>query len=98
MNKLAARVALDDFALSFKRFNLAAFLAWEDIRQRYVRTLLGPIWIILTNAIWFGVIGFVMANLFAQKIEDYLPFLVSGVITWSLIATCIGESSQILML
>lgn len=97
MNTVAARIALKDVIAAFQRIGLAMFLAWEDIRQRYVRTMLGPIWIVLTTGVWFGVMGFVMANLFGSKIDEYLPFLVAGVLTWTLISTCISESSQILM-
>lgn len=97
MNKLATRLAIQDISASVKQFGLAWFLAWEDVRQRYIRTMLGPLWIVLSTAVWFGAMGFVMANLFKQTLHEYLPFLVSGLLTWLLIATCIGESSQVLV-
>lgn len=89
-------IARRDIACSFRHFSLACFLAWEDIRQRYVRTLLGPFWIVLSTGVWFGVMGFVMAILFHQDMHHYLPFMVSGLLVWVLIATSLGESSTVL--
>lgn len=97
MKLTANRLAAQDVLFAIRQFDLALFLAWEDIRQRYVRTALGPFWIVLSTGIWFGVMGFVMANLFGQKIKDYLPFLVSGLLSWVLISSCIGEGTQILL-
>jgi ABC-type polysaccharide/polyol phosphate export permease len=97
MNSLAARLAIQDIMRSFRQMDMAVFLAWEDIRQRYVRTMLGPIWIVLSTGIWFSAMGFVMANLFHQKIEDYLPFVMSGLLIWNLISISISEGSQVLV-
>ena len=97
MNKFAAKLALKDMSLAVRQYRLALFLAWEDIRQRYVRTMLGPLWIVLSTGIWFGVMGFVMANLFHQNVATYMPFVVTGLLCWVLISTCISESTQVLV-
>jgi ABC-type polysaccharide/polyol phosphate export permease len=97
MRALYARIAIRDVLNSFRHFSLAAFLAWEDIRQRYVRTTLGPFWIVLSTGVWISVLGYVMANLFHQDMQTYFPFLVSGVLVWLLISGCMAESSMILL-
>ena len=97
MIAIHARTAIRDIGRSFRQFPLAWFLAWEDIRQRYVRTLLGPLWIVLSTGIWFGAMGFVMANLFRQNLHDYMPFMVSGLLMWVLISTSLSESTTILL-
>lgn len=97
MRQLFVTIALKDIRRALGDFGLAFFLAWEDIRQRYVRTLLGPLWIVLSTGVWFSALGFVMANLFGQKIDEYLPFMVTGLLTWTLIATSISECSQVLV-
>lgn len=91
------RLAARDIARSLKQVDLAAFLAWEDIRQRYVRTMLGPLWIVLSTGIWFSAMGFVMANLFHQDMKEYLPFMIGGLLIWTLISTSIAESSHVLV-
>src|SRR3984957_1073993 len=97
MKPLVLRLAVQDIVRSLRNINLAAFLAWEDIRQRYVRTMLGPMWIVLSTGVWFSAMGFVMANLFHQNLHDYLPFMISGLLIWVLISTSIAESSQVLV-
>ena len=97
MKSMIVRLAARDVLAAFKSFDLALFLAWEDIRQRYVRTALGPLWIVLSTGVWFGVMGFVMANLFGQQIREYLPFLVSGLLSWILVSSCIVEGTQVLV-
>ncbi len=90
-------IAQKDFINSLRQIRLATFLAWEDIRQRYVRTMLGPFWIVLSTGIWFSAMGFVMANIFGQELNTYLPFMVSGLLIWLLISTAIAESSHVLV-
>src|ERR1700722_18539810 len=97
MKPLVLRLAIQDIIRSLRQFSLAGFLAWEDIRQRYVRTMLGPLWIVLSTGVWFSAMGFVMANLFHQKLGDYLPFMISGLLIWVLISASIAESSQVLV-
>jgi ABC-type polysaccharide/polyol phosphate export permease len=97
MSTIYSRAAINDISRSLKHLDLAAYLAWEDIRQRYVRTLLGPLWIVLSTGIWFGILAFVMGNLFSQDTHQYVPFLISGLLVWSLIASSISESTLALI-
>lgn len=82
---------LDDFFAGLKLWRMFLYLGWEDIRQRYVRTVLGPMWMILGTAIWIGVMGFVMASLFGCKLTDSLPYIASGTIIWTFIASTMNE-------
>lgn len=97
MRPLYIRLAILDILKGIKQADLAAFMAWEDIRQRYVRTLLGPLWIVLSTGVWFAVMGYVMANLFHQNVRDYLPYVMSGLLIWNLITSSVSESSQVLV-
>ena len=97
MHKIRTNVAIDDIRRGLRESSLAAYLAWEDIRQRYVRTMLGPFWIVLSTGIWFSAMGFVMANLFNQTMAQYLAFVISGLLVWVLISTAISEGTQVLI-
>ena len=97
MSRTATQIALRDIVLAVRQIRLAGFLAYEDIRQRYVRTMLGPLWIVLSTGVWFAVMGFVMSSLFHRPMQEYLPFIISGLLSWVLISTCILESSQVLV-
>ena len=96
MAKEYVDIAIADIGKGLRDYRLAAFLAWEDIGQRYKRTLLGPFWIVLSTGIWFSAMGFVMANLFGQAPEQYLPFMTSGLLVWLLISASIIDSAQAL--
>lgn len=91
------KIALQDIIGGIRQFRLGAFLAWEDIRRRYTRTLLGPWWIVVSLGVWFAVMGFVMANVLGKPLQDYMPYLVSGLLIWTLILTSVTDGSQVLI-
>jgi hypothetical protein len=43
--KNALNTSFRDLRESFARLPLAFFLAWQDIRLRYSRSLIGPFWV-----------------------------------------------------
>jgi ABC-type polysaccharide/polyol phosphate export permease len=67
-------------------------LGWLDVKRRYQRTTMGPFWNSLTLAAYTVAVGAVGAGLFHQDFQHYLPYLVSGMIVWTLISTVILES------
>jgi ABC-type polysaccharide/polyol phosphate export permease len=67
-------------------------LGWLDVKRRYQRTTLGPFWNSVTLAAYTVAVGAVGAGLFHQDFRHYLPYLVSGMIVWTLISTITLES------
>jgi len=76
---------------------MAFFLGWEDIRQRYVRTVLGPLWLIMGAATWIGITSFVMAALFGQDVKHTLPFVAAGALIWTFIANILNEGCLVFL-
>lgn len=66
-------------------------MGWQDIRQRYRRSVLGPFWLTLSMAILVGALGVLYGKLFGIAIDDYLPFLTLGFLSWGLISGVITE-------
>lgn len=93
-----AASAHKDIVSGLRQFSLAWFLAREDIRQRYVRTMLGPLWMVLSTGVTFVVLAVVMSSLFSNDMADYLRFMASGLLLWMWIASCLSESPNILVL
>ena len=62
-------------------------LGWNDIRQRYRRSVLGPFWITLSTAVFIGFLGLIYARLFGIDVEAYLPYLAIGYIIWLFISS-----------
>lgn len=74
------------------------FWGWLDIRQRYRRSLFGPLWVTLTMGISILATGLVYAYLFKQDIKVYLPYVATGFVVWTLISGYIGEACSIFIL
>ncbi len=66
-------------------------LAYQDIKLRYRRSVLGPFWITLSMAITVYSMGFLYGRLFHIELEQYYPFLVAGMLSWSLISNVVIE-------
>ena len=88
-------IAVDDFSEAIRMWSLIFYLGFDDIRQRYVRTMLGPLWLTIGTGIWIGVMSFVSAALFGNSIKQTLPFVSSGILIWNFIATTMNESCNL---
>lgn len=73
------------------RIHLWGMLGWQDIRQRYRRSLLGPFWLTISMGIMIAALGSLYAGLFRIELSNYLPFLTIGFIIWGLIAAFVTE-------
>jgi len=85
------KMAIDDLLVGFKKFELWWLFAVFDIKQRFRRSLLGPLWLTISMGIFVGALGFVMSQLFKQDINTFLPYLATGVIFWTFITSVITE-------
>jgi len=72
---------------------LVGMLGWQDVRQRYRRSALGPFWLTISMAIMIGTMGVVFGQIFKIPLTDFLPFLSAGVILWSFTSSIVNESS-----
>jgi ABC-type polysaccharide/polyol phosphate export permease len=81
-----------DLIGGLRKTELWGRIGWLDVKRRYRRTVIGPFWSSGTLAIYTIAVGVVGAGLFKQDIHEYLPFLSSGMIVWTLISTIILES------
>lgn len=88
------KLALDDVRQGFARSDLWLLLGWNDIRQKFRRSLLGPFWLTISTAILLVALGFVYAALFKMDLNQYFPYLAAGIVTWSLISTLVIEGCQ----
>lgn len=86
------KVALRDIIDGARRWPLWASLAWRDIRQRYMRTVLGPFWLTLSSAIFLVAFSLIYSRLFNLDIRSYLPYLTAGFLPWILFSAVVTES------
>src|ERR1700756_4063682 len=84
-------LAWRDLSAAARRWPLIVHLSWHDIRQRYRRSTLGPLWLTISVAVQIGAMGFLYGGLFNLDVATYLPHLAAGMTIWALIAGMINE-------
>src|SRR5262245_22696316 len=88
-------VAIDDLVGGLKHWQLWSTLGWHDIRQRYQRSVVGPFWLTLSMGVMVAGLAYLYAELLGQKIEDYLPYVATGMIVFNLISSLAAEGSMV---
>ena len=84
-----------DLYLGFLRWELWTRLAWNEIKNKYRRSVIGPFWAVLSFGIFVGALGFLYAQLFGQDPSTYVPHLVLGLLIWNLISQVMMEGCQL---
>jgi len=72
-------------------FQIPSMLAWQDIRQAYRRSAVGPFWLTIGMSVQIATMGFVFGLIFEADLPDYLPFLAASIVFWGFISTTINE-------
>lgn len=91
------RTGLNDACASVLKYRLWCFLGWQDIKQRYRRSLLGPFWLTISTGVMIAAMSVLYGQLFNMPMEIYAPFLSSGIIIWSYIAMLLNEGCNTFM-
>ena len=73
-------LALSDLGDSVRRWLLWGGLGWHDIRGRYRRTTLGPIWLVIVTAVSVTSLGVVYGILFKSRLVLILPYVTAELI------------------
>ena len=91
------KIALLELIKGLKLIHIWKNLAWSDILQRYKRTVIGPLWGVITTGIIIVFVGPVYSKLFGQKLEEYFPYIALSYILWNFLSTLIQEMSNSLI-
>jgi len=86
--------AWSDIVEGFRQRQLWGHLGWQDIKQRYRRSVIGPLWITLSMAITAAGLGLLYSQLFQAQIGTFLPYLTVGFIVWNFINGCLTEGTE----
>jgi lipopolysaccharide transport system permease protein len=90
-----AALAAKDIVNGARAWPLWTKLGWNDIVQRYRRSLLGPFWLTASMAIMVVALGIVYSRLFKTDLHDFLPFLCVGLLIWTYISSTIAEAGTL---
>lgn len=86
------RLVVLDIVEGALAWRLWGSLGWQDIRQRYRRSKIGPFWVTLSMGIMIASMGVLYADLFHTDIHTYLPYLTVGFLVWGLISPLVIEN------
>ncbi len=67
-------------------------LAWQDIKQRYRRSILGPLWLTISTGALLGAMGPIYARLLNVEVGPYFQHLAVSLITWMFVSSLINSS------
>jgi ABC-type polysaccharide/polyol phosphate export permease len=87
--------AIEDLRTGIGSWRISHFLAWQDIKQRYRRSTLGPIWMTLTFGIQIFTMGFLSSFLFSTQLSKALPYVCSGMLFWGLITQILSDGASL---
>lgn len=69
--------------------------AVHDIKQRFRRSVIGPLWLTLSMGVMVGALGLVFSTIFQQEVSGILPYISVGLIIWGFISSCLNEGSLV---
>ena len=91
MRNSSVIIALSDITAATRRYSLVGMLGWQDVRQRYIRSVVGPFWLTISMGVMIGSIGVVFGQIFNAPMTEFLPFLAVGMILWGFMSTIVSE-------
>lgn len=84
-------LALQDLKSGIGSIYIWPMLGWQEIRQRYRRSVLGPFWLTISTGVLIGGMGPLYGRLLGQDVSAYFPYLAISLVVWTLISTTINE-------
>ncbi|CAM2978594.1 ABC transporter permease [Skermania piniformis] len=87
--------AVKDLRDGFAQRELWLSLGWQDIKQRYRRSVLGPFWITIATGVQAAAIGVLYSALLNIPLTEFLPYVTVGLIVWNLIQASILEGAEV---
>jgi lipopolysaccharide transport system permease protein len=89
------RAAVDDLLSGLLDWPFWTMIGWFDIKQRYRRTTLGPLWITISMGVLTAVLGIIYGSIFNLPLGEYLLYLAAGIIAWFFVSSTILEGTTV---
>jgi ABC-type polysaccharide/polyol phosphate export permease len=87
--------ALGDIVQGVRLVDMWGRMGWAEVKRRYRRTVIGPFWQSLSLLIFVLAMSVIWASLFNQSVQEYLPYLNSGMMVWLLLSAFITDGSTV---
>jgi ABC-type polysaccharide/polyol phosphate export permease len=83
--------AWNDIASGLYYYRVWLYFGWQDILQRYRRSILGPFWVTITTGVMILAMSMLYGKLLNLPLSEYVPFLAAGIIIWNLIISITND-------
>lgn len=85
---------ISEIHASFKLWRIWFSYSLQDIKNKYSRSVIGPLWITLSMAVTVFAMGPLYGILFSQSQTEYILYLATGIIFWSFISSVISDATM----
>lgn len=85
-------IAIKDLVGGLIDYKIWTMLAWLEIKQRYRRSVIGPLWLTLSTGIMVVAMGPIYGHMFKQNLDIYFLYLATSIVSWQFISAIINES------
>lgn len=68
-------------------------IAYNEVRDRYRRSTLGPLWASITVGVQASVTAFVLGFLFGNDLNRFMPFITISLILWNFVMSVVNEGA-----
>jgi lipopolysaccharide transport system permease protein len=82
-----------DIAEGARNWRVWYLMGSGDMRRRFERSRLGPLWIAITTGIMVTAIGIVWSTLWGANVAQTLPFIAFSMVSWQFLQGAISDAS-----
>jgi len=86
------RLAWADIVDGTAAIHVWPMLGWQDVKQRYRRSMLGPFWLTISTGLLLSLMGPLYGKLFNQDVGSYFLHLAVSFVVWQLFASYITDA------
>jgi ABC-type polysaccharide/polyol phosphate export permease len=91
ISRADVKAAITDLRQGVASFQLWHLLAWNEITQKYRRSLIGPWWLTVSLGATIGAVAVLFSAIYKLNLTELLPYLCLGYIVWTMILAIINE-------
>jgi ABC-type polysaccharide/polyol phosphate export permease len=88
-------LALQDLGHGIAMVRVWSLLGWQEVRQRYRRSILGPFWLTISTGAMIAAMGPLYGRLLNQDVTSYFPYLAISLVLWQLLANLTQDACQV---
>ena len=87
------KLGLEELKEGFTSHERWLYMAVQDIRLRYRRSMIGPWWVTISTGVMVMMLGFLWSHIFGSDLENYLPFFAVGFVLWGWMSGQVSDAA-----